>query len=166
MCRDPSKLSDETKACCEGIVQGNARDAKDTEHALKVSKADLVIVAIGNGDSVKKNDIRTASAKALVSVLTTTGYRNVRAVVVSSIGGGGSKIKVGFGVGMLISFHLRHILHDHDGQETEFLTSMKDRTFVVRPTGLTEGKATGKVVPFGDREKCPIGQENRRKIAR
>jgi hypothetical protein len=129
MCRDPSKLSDETRSCCDDVIQG--------------------IVAVSNGDNVKKNDIRTASAKALVSVLTTTpGYPRIRAVVVSSIGSGGSKIKVGFGIGSLIRFHLRHILHDHDGQEAGFLSSMKERTYIVCPTGLTEGG--------GDWRGCPV----------
>jgi hypothetical protein len=167
MCRDASKLSDEARACCDGVIKGNARGPKDMENALKASKADLVIVAVGNGDNVKKNDIRTATAKALVSVVTSMGHRNVRAVIVSSIGSGGSKIKVGFGVGTLIDFHLRHVLHDHDGQAAECLTSsMKERTFIVRPTGLTEGKATGKkVVPFGGNEKCPNLETDREDLA-
>jgi putative NADH-flavin reductase len=163
MCRDPSKLSGDARVCCAGIIKGNTRDVKDIEKALISSKAELVIIAVGNGDNVKKNDIWAASARALVAVL--TKYCNVRAVVMSSIGAGGSKIKAGFGIGTLIGFHLRHVLNDHDGQEVEFLSVMKGRTFIVRPTGLTEGKAAGKVVPFGDSQKCPNLETDRQDLA-
>jgi putative NADH-flavin reductase len=165
MCRDPSKISVDAKACCTGVVRGNARDAKDIEHALKASNADLVIVAIGNGDSVKKNDIRTASAKALVSILTKSEHRHVRVLVVSSSGAGGSRIKVGLGIGKFIEFHLRHVLHDHDGQEEAFLSAMKNRTLIVRPTALHDNRATGKVVTFDDDDKCPTLETDRADLA-
>jgi putative NADH-flavin reductase len=133
-CRDPAKLDQSIKGLCHDVVQGNARSSTDIERALQESAADLIVVSIGNGDSVKKSDIRTESAKALVQVLGKPEYQHVHVLVVSSIGAGESRIKAGFGIGKLIEFHLRHVLKDHSGQEEAFLSSpMKDRTMIVRP---------------------------------
>ena len=177
-CRDPSKLDPTIINMCDGTIKGNARSSDDIERALIESQADLVLVSVGNGDSVKKSDIRTQSAQALVKVLTknstsnknntesTTSFENVRVIVVSSSGAGGSKIKVGFGIGKFIEWHLRHILNDHNGQEAAFLGSrMKNRTMIVRPTALTENEATGHVVTFGEKEKCPTLQTDRKDLA-
>jgi len=153
MARDPSKLQSQ-KIELAGIVQGNARDASDIEHALEASQADWVIVCVGNGDSVAKNDIRTANAKATVSVLQKPAYQHVRAMVVSSTGAGSSKIIVGLGIGALISHHLRHVLADHTGQESAF-AAIPNRITIVRATALTSGQATGKLVTFGDTVKSP-----------
>ena len=176
-CRDPSKLHPTIMDMCDGTIKGNARSSDDLERALVESQADLVLVSVGNGDSVKKSDIRTQSAQALVKVLTknsgnthtenTTSFENVRVIVVSSSGAGGSKIKVGFGIGKLIEWHLRHVLNDHNGQEAAFMGSrmMKNRTMIVRPTALTENEATGYVLTFGEKEKCPTLQTDRKDLA-
>ena len=166
-CRDPSKLDPKTKAHCTGVLKGNARLSTDLEKAIQESEADLVVVSIGNGDSVKKTDIRTSSAQALVQVLSKPKYQHVQVLVVSSTGAGGSRIKVGFGIGRMIEFHLRHVLKDHNGQEAAFLSSsaMKNRTMIVRPTALVENEATGKLVSFGDLEKSPTIQTDRKDLA-
>lgn len=168
-CRDPYKLDKNVAYLVTGAIQGNARNPRDLERALEDSRADLVVICVGNGDDVSKNDIRTKNAQALVQVLTSQPqYDHVRVLVVSSIGAGPSKIKAGFGIGKLIEFHLRHILHDHTGQEYAFSKdpSIQRRTMIVRPTGLTEGQPTGKVVTFGDVEKCPTMQTDREEIGR
>jgi hypothetical protein len=123
------------------------------------------VVSIGNGDSVKKSDIRTESARTLVQVLNKPNYQHVRVLVVSSSGAGDSSIIVGFGIGKLIEFHLRHVLKDHGGQEAVFLSAMKERTMIVRPTALTENKSTGKVITFGPKEKCPTTETDRKDLA-
>ena len=165
-CRSPSKLDVETKTLCDGVIQGNARDASDVEAAIKKSKADIVVVAIGNGDNVKKTDIRTSSAEALVKVLSKQKYSNVNVVVVSSSGAGESRINYKLGIGRMIEFHLRHILSDHDGQEAAFkAASMKDRVLILRPTALSENESTGKtLIRFGDLEKCPTLQTDRQDL--
>jgi hypothetical protein len=120
----------------------------DLELAFQITKADLVVVSIGNGENVKKSNIRTESAKALVQVLVGQRvYRHVHVLVVSRIGAGSS--------GGLNDFHLRHVLEDHSGQEEVFLSYMKDRTLVVRPTALAENKSIGKVVTFDSTDKFP-----------
>lgn len=173
-CRDPSKIQHDSpiKTKCHAIIQGNARSSSDIDHALQHSQADLVVVCVGNGDSVKKSDTRAASAQALVKVLSSTpSYGHVRVLVVSSIGAGASRIKAGCGIGMFLEYHLRHILADHTKQEAIFVSSLQDRTMIVRPTGLTEddvvldAKNGGKMVTFGDQEKCPTVQTSRSALA-
>lgn len=164
-CRDAGKFDQETRALCDEIIQGNARDPKDLQRAVTASKAELVIVAIGNGDSVKKNDIRTSSAKALVEVLSKPSFVNVNVLVVSSVGAGESRIIAGYGIGKMIEFHLRHVLRDHDGQEEAFLSAMKNRTMIVRPTALTENDSTGKTILFDGTKKCPTMKTDRKDLA-
>jgi hypothetical protein len=81
---------------------------------------------------------------ALVQVLTShPEFSEVKVVVVSSTGAGASTIKVGMWIGKLIEFHRRHILKDHNGQESSF-ACVKDRAFSVRDAALTDNKPTGK----------------------
>ena len=165
-CRNPDSFNKQTKDLCDGgVLKGDARNKHDIEKALRDSKADLVVVAVGTGESVKKSDIRTASAQAIASVLCKPKYQHVKALVVSSIGAGGSRIKVGMGIGRAIEFHIRHVLKDHNGQEAAFLSAMKDRTLIVRPTALTKDQPTGKVVLFDDLDKSPTIQTDRKDLA-
>jgi putative NADH-flavin reductase len=163
-CRDEDKLDDKDKALCTSIVQGNARSPLDLQRALAETCADVVVLTVGNGDSVKPSDIRTASAYALVQVLEMPHYKRIRTVVVSSTGAGNSRIIVGGGLGKLISLHLRHVLADHTGQENAF-RSLRNRTTIVRATSLTNNEATGKLVYFQDREKSPTIKTDRADLA-
>jgi uncharacterized protein YbjT (DUF2867 family) len=163
-CRDVDKLDDKDKALCTSTMQGDARSPIDLERALVETRADVVVVSIGNGDSVRKSDIRTASAYALVQVLKMPQFEHVHTVVVSSVGAGNSRIIVGGGLGKLISLHLRHVLADHTGQENAF-HSLRNRTTIVRATSLTNNEATGKLVYFQDREKSPTIKTDRADLA-
>uniref|UniRef100_A0A7R9VGH1 NAD(P)-binding domain-containing protein n=1 Tax=Pseudictyota dubia TaxID=2749911 RepID=A0A7R9VGH1_9STRA len=164
MCRDPSKIPEQYKENCESVIKGDARSPDDIEQAINDTNAQVVIVSVGNGDSVAKSDVRTASARALARVMEKPQYRHVRALVVSSTGAGTSKIKVGMGVGKIISYHLRHVLKDHTGQEKAF-GPVSDRTVIVRATALTDNKATGNVKEFGDKEKSPTIKIDRADLA-
>ncbi|CAB9505561.1 Biliverdin reductase B (Flavin reductase (NADPH)) [Seminavis robusta] len=165
-CRSPSKLAESDKNLCTSVVQGNAKDEADIEKALRQTKADVVVVSVGGGDSVAKSDIRTVSANAVSNAMKKKEFQHVQAMVVSSIGAGSSSIIVGMGIGMMISFHLRHVLKDHDGQELAFsVPEVKSRTCVVRPTSLVDSKATGKLVYFNDKEKGPSIETDRADLA-
>jgi hypothetical protein len=171
-CRDVQELKDKDKdldtsvmqGFCTSIVQGDARSPKDLERALVETRADVVVLSIGNGDSVKKSYTRTASAHAMVEVLEKPQFEHVHTVVVSSVGAGNSRIIVGGGLGKMISLHLRHVLADHTGQENAF-HSLRHRTTVVRATHLTDDEPTGKLVYFQDREKPPSSKTDRADLA-
>jgi len=162
-CRSPSKLGND-QDLCQSVIQGDARQVNDLQQALEQTAANVVIVSVGNGESVAKSDIRTASAEALATVLKLPQYKHVRTIVVSSTGAGTSRIIVGMGIGKLISFHLRHVLKDHTGQEAAFYP-LRSRTTVVRATALTEDAPTGKLVQFGDTEKSPTIKTDRADLA-
>jgi uncharacterized protein YbjT (DUF2867 family) len=166
-CRTPSKLSPEEVQHCTSIQKGDAREPGDLANALKNTKPTHVIVSLGDGDSVAKTDLRTASAKALVTALDKTdGMKEVEVVVISSAGAGPSRIKIGLGVGICVGYYLRHVLADHTGQEAAFLESdLAERTWIVRASGLTNDKAKGKVVTFGDKEKPPTPHVDRADVA-
>lgn len=166
-CRDPDKLCFQGghHVCCNTVIKGDARSIPDIESALSKTHATMVIMSIGNGDDVSKSDIRTASAVALVQVLTSKPeFSDVQVVVVSSTGAGTSSIKIGMGVGKMIEYYLRHILKDHSGQEAAFV-EIKDRTMIVRATALTDSKPTGNIKIFGDTDKSPSMNIDRADLA-
>ena len=162
--RDPTKLSPSDRALFKSIVKGDARSSDDIKQAIDETDANVVVVAVGNGDNVAKSDIRTANARALVAILDQPQYQHIRAVVISSNGAGPTKIKVGMGIGKMIAFHLRHVLRDHTGQEAA-LGPIMDRTVILRPTALTDKEPTGKPVYFGDKDKPPTINISRADVA-
>jgi hypothetical protein len=165
-CRTPSKLSENLKSKCGRVYQGDAADWVALQHAINDCRADLVMISIGNGDNVGKSSIRADSAKALVTVLEKPEFQHVQAVAISSDGAGPTKIQVGFGIGKMIEFHLRHVLKDHTNQENILLSSgARDRILIVRPTALVDGKPNGNVVTFEDSEKSPTIETDRASLA-
>ena len=174
-CRNPSKLDEETKQYCDGFVEGNARNPNDIEKAVSTVHADTIMIAIGSGDDTSQTDLRTVSAEAVVQVMSKN--QNLKAVVISSHGAGGSRVKIGFGIGKFVEHHLRYVFRDHDGQEAAFLSSRSSssnsdvakRTMIFRPTALTDGESTGyddgKVVIFGDYDKSPAIHLDREDLA-
>ena len=165
-CRDPSKLVHEGEdGLFDSIVKGDAKSPADLRRAIETTNANLVIVAIGDGDSLKKTDTRTASARALVQVLLKSDFDDVNVLIVSSNGTAPSTIKIGLGMGKLITYHLRHILQDHKGQEDAF-KPIAHRTFTIRPTALTDGKHSPAIVEFGDHQKAPTIHIDRSDVAR
>ena len=151
---------------CNSVVQGDVRKESGIRKAIMETKPDWIIVAVGNGADLSKNGIRTASGEAIANVLQQDGsdFRNVQVMLVSSNGAGSSKIVVGLGIGSLISHHLRHVLADHTGQEAAF-QPLSGRVVVCRPTSLTTGEATGKLVSFGDKVKGPSIKTDRADLA-
>ena len=165
-CRDPTKLPMEYKKLCTMVYRGDACNADDIEYALNDSNVNVIVVTIGNGDSLHKTTVRTETAKCIVSVLQQPQYEHIKVLVVSSNGAGGSRIDVGmFGIGKVLEMALRNVLQDHDGQEVAFRSKLLDRTVIVRPTALVDNYPTGKVVQFGDLQKQPSMNTDRDDLA-
>ena len=110
LCRSPSKLSDTDKSLYESVITGDARNTSDVEHAIIESKADYVVLATGNGADLSKSDTREKTGKALAQIMSKPAFRHVKAVVVSSHGAAETKIKVGMGIGMMITHYIRPFL--------------------------------------------------------
>eukprot|EP00977_Amphora_coffeiformis_P015342 scaffold4510_cov183-Amphora_coffeaeformis.AAC.27 len=164
LCRAPSKLSDDDTRLCQSITIGDAKNTQDIEKALLHSKANYVILATGNGANVGKSDTREKTGQALAEVLSKPTYSHVKTVLVSSHGAADTKIVVGMGIGMMISYHLRHVLADHTNQEKAF-ASLMDRTLVVRPTALSDDKGGKTVVECEGNQKVPTINVDRSDVA-
>ncbi len=165
-CRNPSKLDNATKNLCSGLVQGDARVPADLERALRKSMADLVVVAVGKASASQEMNVRTSCAEALVEVLKRREYRHVHVVVVSSVGAGKSPIHAGMGRGMLMKMRFHRPMKDHGGQERTFLSNIKDRTMIIRPTLLTEDARTGRVFQVdGSQMRLPTRRTDRTDLA-
>lgn len=163
-CRDRSKLPGADKALCDSIITGDARNPLNIEQAISKTRADCVILATGNGADLRKSDTRQKTGAALALVMAQPQLHHVKAIVLSTNGAGESKIKVGMGIGALISFHLRHVLADHTLQEREFAHLM-ERTWIIRPTDLTNKKGGQHLVEFNDKQKGPTAEADRSDVA-
>ncbi|CDF77430.1 unnamed protein product [Chondrus crispus] len=167
-CRTPSKLSESDAAHCVSVIEGDARSAEDIARALEQAKPDAVVVAVGRSEDLGPTDVRAASAKALMdSVAPGEKFDQVKIVVVSSVGAGGTKLHIGFGIGMLLGMRLKHVLADHDRQEKEIwdrLADQKNRALVLHTTGLTTGQPAGEVCIFEG--KIPHPRIDRAVVAR
>jgi len=152
-CRRRRRLPDAYKTLCTSVVKGDARSEEDLDRALEKTRADVVMVVVGEGDAGTDTDLRTANAKALSRVLVDRPH--VRVVALSSFGAGKSRIIVRLGIGALVTRKLRRILKDHSGQEAAFLSTMPERTLIVRATAFIDGFPVGKIALFGDKEKAP-----------
>lgn len=167
MARTPSKLGSADRDLAASVQKGNARDANDVENALRASGANYVILATGNGDDVSKSDTREATGRALASVMKKRGFSNVQAIIMSSHGVAETNVIVGFGVGMLISYYLRHVFADHEKQEAEFDVIL-NRTLCVRPSSLSDDKAIQNldyIVEFDGIKKGPSISIDRSDVA-
>lgn len=150
--RSPSKFQTADSALCTTIQQGDATVLADIESALRTTKADVVIVAIGVANSTAKTDLRARPASALYEAVSKKEFDTVRVVVISAVGAGGSVIDVGWGIGQLVGWVLRDVMKDHDKQE-EILGALGERVMIVRPMGLGEGKEAGGVQEFLDERR-------------
>lgn len=169
--RTPSKLPEDVSAMCTSVMQGDATNADDVERALKESGAGVVVLSIGWED-LGPTAVREVSARVLMDVVKPGGeYAHVRIVCISSLGAGGTAIRLGFGMGAAVSFMLRHVLKDHDRQEEELKKGLgedeaeKKRLLILHPTRLSSGKPKGDVALFGD-GKGPTGQIDRADLAK
>lgn len=139
-CKDLKSLPERGVDLCDHVVLGDATKKSDIEGALRKTKANIVVVCIGNGNNTSKTDVRTASANALVSVMSKNEYKHVRALVLSRLGAGSSdKLKSGISLGTFASNRLKHALNDHCGQEDAFWEVAK-RVTIVRPAMLRDSK--------------------------
>lgn len=167
MARNPDKLQTSDRTLVTSVQKGDARNAKDVEHALRTTEANYVILATGNGNDTSKSDTREATGRALATVLAKNDFTHVQAIIMSSHGAAETKVIVGFGIGKLVEFHLRHVFRDHTEQEAQF-DELQKRTLVVRPTSLTDDKPINDldaIVEFDGQKKSPTINVDRSDIA-
>lgn len=166
--RDPTKVESVDRKLCHSIQPGDATIAGDISAALRATKANVIIVSIGNND-VKPTNVRGDCARAIMDVIHPgSSYAHVQVIVISSVGCGGTHINIGLCLGTLLTHKLRHVLKDHDDQEHEFITRMgrdnKQRLLIIRPTALENGKGTGRVAIF-EKRPVPAGRIYRKDLA-
>ncbi|MGO1226177.1 NAD(P)-dependent oxidoreductase [Brachybacterium sp. AOP42-C2-15] len=106
--------------------------------AEAVAGADAVVVTVGGAKGVPHQ--RAAVTRAVVTAMQAAGAR--RLVVQSSLGAGDSGSQLPGIVGWAMKTLLAKPLADHDEQESAVVESGLDWT-LVRPTGLTNGPASG-----------------------
>ncbi|CAN8075805.1 unnamed protein product [Agarophyton chilense] len=165
--RNPDSLPPAVAAKCASVQKGDALQTDQVRAALAASDATHLVVAIGVPNDLSVSTLRTDSAKAIVQAIENTA-RDVNVVVVSSLGAGGSSIKMGFGIGMFVGHMLRNVLRDHDGQEECFNQAFehkKQSLLIVRPTNLIDGHPGKQLLLFDGQKKTPSSKTDRRDLA-
>ena len=169
MARSPSKLDSSDRDLAASVEKGDARNAVDIEQALRSTQANYVLLATGNGHDVSKSDTREATGRALATTLKQQEFHHVQAIIMSSHGASETKVIVGFGIGKLLSYYLRHVFRDHTNQEAQFAdASLEKRTLVVRPTSLTDDKEIDNldaIVEFDGSKRGPSISVDRSDVA-
>lgn len=147
--RDPKKLSAPERAACNTVQKGDASIADDVSRAIDNTGCNIIVVTIGSPSLSKKaNFIREQTAHAITEAI---GDRqdDIKLMLLSAVGAGDSTIKMGYGIGTVIHFYLRHAMADQTKQEAiikKAYSVNKRSLMVLRPPELIDGKPKGKVV--------------------
>lgn len=132
--RDPARLTvDEPRLT---IVQGDVLDP--TAVADCIAGTDAVACILGTKPG--QEPIESRGTAVLIEQMQTSGPR--RLVVVTSMGVGDSIDQVAVAFRLIMRMTLKRIMEDKERQEQLVKASGLDWT-IVRPGGLTDGKATG-----------------------
>lgn len=108
--------------------------------ASAVQGQDGVLCALGSRDLYKNTQVRTKGTEAILSAMADAKVR--RLVVMSAMGVGESWKDLTFLNQLLFRFLMPAARADHEAQEAVVRSSATDWT-IVRPSGLTDGAATG-----------------------
>lgn len=153
--RTPSKLPSAIADGCASVITGDARDARAVQAALEETGATDAVLCTGDPNPQAVTDVRTATGRALADAvaarLAASGART-RVALLSSVGAGDSRIRLGWGVGTLMTAYLRRVVKDHSAQEDVLQKAFQARPqdlLIVRPTGLKDGEAPAGVVVHG-----------------
>lgn len=120
-------------------VRGDALNRDDLASAF--DGADAVVVTVGGAKGRPRH--RTAVTRSVIEAMHQAGVK--RLVVQSSLGAGDSGALMPAPLRVLAKVTLAKPLADHDEQESLVFASGLDWT-VVRPGGLTDKDATGRVI--------------------
>lgn len=129
-------------------VAVDARDAGALAPAL--AGADAVIVTVGGASGVPRN--RTEVTRGVLAAMASAAVRRI--VVQTSLGVGDSGVYLGAAGRLFAAVALRAALADHEEQEALVRASGLEATFV-RPGGLTDAPATGRVALGGEGPLVP-----------
>ncbi|TGE19949.1 NAD(P)-dependent oxidoreductase [Hymenobacter elongatus] len=135
--RDPAKLT--LRHPNLRVVQGDILRAETVHQA--VAGHDAVLSGLGVKKNQSGDTTLSDGTQHIIDAMQRHGVR--RFICESSLGVGSSKSEPGFLFGKIIApLFLKHIMADKERQEALIQHSALDWT-IVRPAGLTNGKATG-----------------------
>lgn len=167
--RNPASLPSQSETLCKSVQKGDALVVDDVHAALVTTKATHIIISIGaTANATGPTTVRGDSAKSITEALTKYAH-SVKVIIVSSLGAGGTHIKIGFGVGMALTHLLRHVIKDHNVQEQLFQTYFDDnkkQLLIVRATGLTQNGGGAAIVLFDGQKAAPTSRVDRADVSK
>ncbi len=140
--RDPARLGIEDKNL--NIVTGNIYKPETLTQAIKGQ--DVIIVALGTGQSLGKSTVRSTGTANVIQVMKDEKIK--RLLAVSAMGVGESWKDLSLFNRFFFATLLKNSRTDHESQEKQIRDSGLEWT-IVRPSGLTDDPGTGKY-DFGE----------------
>lgn len=135
---------DKVKTQSTALIFGSVLNKEDIESAFKSHPLITdVVIALGSRD-LKKSFIRSTGTQNILDVMAKLSAGS-KIHVISALGVGESWRQLGWFAKLLCKVLLNHAMQDHGLQE-EAVVKSGFPFHIIRPVGLTDGVATGKVL--------------------
>ncbi len=125
------------------LIFGNVLDKDDIEPAFMANHFTDVVIALGSRD-LRKSDIRSKGTKNIIDVLNKLSA-TCKIHVVSALGVGESWTQLNWFSKLICKVLISNAMKDHELQE-ETIVNSGFEFHIIRPVGLTDGLATGKII--------------------
>ncbi len=125
------------------LVYGNVLQEEEIENIFKTTEFTDVVIALGSRD-FKKSNIRSKGTKNIIDVLNKLGV-NRKIHVVSALGVNDSWNQLSWFNKLICKILINSTMNDHGLQE-DMVVNSGQKFHIIRPVGLTDGIATGKVL--------------------
>jgi len=125
------------------LIYGNVLQEEEIENIFKTNEFTDVVIALGSRD-LKKTNIRSIGTKNIIDALTNLGI-NCKIHVVSALGVNDSWAQLSWFNKLICNILIKNTMNDHRLQE-DIVTNSPQRFHIIRPVGLTNGIAIGKVI--------------------
>lgn len=139
--REGSKAK--VKSDDSNVFYGDVLNIEDIEKAFKTNEFTDVVIALGSKDLINSS-VRSLGTKNIVTVLNKLSLK-CKLHVISALGVGDSWKQLTWFWQLISKLLLGSTMKDHRLQE-EIVTNSSQAFHIIRPTGLTDGIATGKIL--------------------
>lgn len=125
------------------IIRGDVLDPQAVYNAVREHDFTDIIISLGS-QAIKNAGIRAEGTKHIIDAL--KGNQKIAKIhVISALGVAESASQLSWLSKFFVKFLLKSVMNDHEAQEK--IVQASGQTFhIVRPVGLKDGAATGKVL--------------------
>lgn len=144
------------------IINGDVLNPNDLKMLFKNEEFTDVIIALGS-KSLKGSEVRSKGTENIIEAMK-NNQSSAKIHVISALGVGESWIQLKWSAKLLTNILLKNVIADHLKQE-EIVVKNAKTYHIIRPVGLTDKEATGKV-HVQNEGFLPSGQISRADVAK